>query len=97
MGPIMARLGELTNEGGKDGMAVAKAFVIFSIPFVLAEAVTGIMSHIAGVLSIPPTIGVGTAVDLAILVGGLSLSACWMLRKRPQESGEGKSSRETMK
>jgi subtilase family serine protease len=58
-------------KGGKDRTSVAKAFVGLSLPFVLGEATTGIASQITGELSIPPTIGVGTAVDLAILIFGL--------------------------
>ena len=60
-------------KGGKDRMAVAKAFMITSMPFVLAEAGTGILSLLTGQLSIPPSVGPGTAVDLAILVAGLAV------------------------
>jgi subtilase family serine protease len=58
-------------KGGKDKAAVAMAFVGVSLPFVLGEIATGIISQITGELSVPPVIGVGTAVDLAILVLGL--------------------------
>ena len=51
--------------------ARAKAFTVFSLPFVLAEAGTGILSYATGMLSIPPLIGLGTAVDLLILIAGL--------------------------
>jgi len=57
-------------KGGKNRMEVVKAFLITSLPFVLAEGVTGIISFSTGDLSIPPVIGVGTAVDLSILVLG---------------------------
>ena len=58
-------------KGGKDRMAVAKAFVIMSLPFVLAEAATGIVSFMTGELSIPPLLGLGTALDFAIFMSGL--------------------------
>jgi len=57
----------------KDGMALAKAFLVTSFPVILAEAVTGIVSFLTGQLSIPPSVGPGTAVGLAILVVGLAV------------------------
>jgi hypothetical protein len=68
-------------KGGKDRMAVVKAFVIFSLPFVLAEAGTGIVSLLTGQLSMPPIIGPGTGVDLTILLGGLLFLTLRSLRK----------------
>jgi hypothetical protein len=52
-------------------MAVAKAFAIISMPFVLAEAGTGVVSLLTGQLSIPPLIEAGTVVDLSILIAGM--------------------------
>jgi len=60
-------------KGGKDGMALAKAFLVTSFPVILAEAATGIVSLLTGLLSIPPSVGPGTVVDLAILVVGLAV------------------------
>lgn len=60
-------------KGGKDGMAVAKTSAIVSLPFILTEILTGALSFVTGELRLPPAIGVGTAVDLAILVAGLSV------------------------
>lgn len=57
--------------GGKDRMAVAKAFAIMTMPFVFAETMTGIVSLLTGQLSIPPAVGIGTALDLAILIVGV--------------------------
>jgi hypothetical protein len=57
-------------KGGKDKTAVTKAFIIFSLPFVLAEAGTGVVSPMTDQLSIPPLAEVGTAVDLAIFLAG---------------------------
>jgi len=57
--------------GGKGRMAVAKSFAVISTPFVVIEAVTGIASLMSGGLSIPPVIGVGTAIDMAVLLSGL--------------------------
>jgi len=76
--------------GGKERMATVKAFAITSLPFVLAEAATGILSLAVEPLRIPPMIGWGTGVDLLILVGGLVLAILRLPRKaeRPQDSDE---------
>ena len=66
---------------------VLKAFAVFSLPFVLAEAGTGVVSFLTGQLSIPPVIGVGTAVDLVILITGISVSAL-RASKRMAPAGE---------
>lgn len=50
---------------------MVKAFAITSLPFVLAETATGIVSLATGLLSIPPLIGLGLPVDAAILVMGV--------------------------
>ncbi len=47
-------------KGGKDRMTVAKGFLVASLPFVLAEA--GMVSLLTGQMSIPPAVGMGTAV-----------------------------------
>jgi PKD repeat protein len=70
-------------KGGKDGMAVAKAFIFISLPFILAEAATGVVSLLTGQLSMPPIIGLGTAVDLLVLVVGLVVGVHRILRKAP--------------
>jgi hypothetical protein len=59
------------EKDGKDGMAVVKVFAITSMPFVLAEVGTGVVSLLTGQLSIPPLIGVGTVVVLSILIAGM--------------------------
>jgi hypothetical protein len=61
-------------------MAVAKAFMLMSMPFVLAEVATGVVSYLTGQLSIPPSVGPGTAVDLAILVVGLAVQGLTVFR-----------------
>jgi hypothetical protein len=73
-------------KGGKDGMAVAKAFIITSMPFVLAEAATGIASHVTGQLSIPPGLGFGTAVDLGVLMVGLVVALARVLKAGGMEA-----------
>ena len=60
-------------KGEKERMVVVKAFSVFSLPFVLAETLTGIVSFITGELTIPPAVGIGTAVDLIILMAGLGV------------------------
>jgi len=64
-------------------MAAAKAFTLTSMPFVVVEAVTGIMSHVTGALSMPPTIGIGTLVDVVIFVAGLFFALVRSLRRKP--------------
>jgi hypothetical protein len=67
---------------GEEGKkAVMKAFMITSLPFVLAEAGTGIASLLTGQLSIPPLLGLGTAVDLSILIVGLLSALLRLLRE----------------
>ena len=61
-------------KGGKDRRAVVKSFLVVSLPFVVAEAVTGFTSLLTGKLSIPPPIGLGSAVDLTILVLGCAVA-----------------------
>ena len=61
---------------------MAKEFAIFSLPFVLAEAMTGIISFISGELRIPPSVGVGMAVDLVILLVGLGVAILTALKAR---------------
>jgi hypothetical protein len=63
-------------------MAVTKAFAITSMPFVLAEAMTGIISLISGELRIPPSVGVGMAVDLVILLVGLGVAILTVLKAK---------------
>jgi hypothetical protein len=77
-------------KGGKDTMAVAKAFTILSMPFVLAEAGTGVVSLLTGQLSIPPLVEAGTVVDLSILIAGLCVVLLRALRTMsPAANGDG--------
>ena len=73
-------------KGGKDGMAVVKAFVMTSMPFVFAETVTGIVSFLTGLLSIPPSVGIGTAMDMAILLAGLVVGIARALMTEPSKT-----------
>jgi hypothetical protein len=72
-------------KGGKDRMAVMKAFMITLLPFVLAEAGTGIISFATGLLAIPPLIGIGTAVDISIFLIGLFVAIQRAIRVGKQE------------
>jgi len=74
--------------GGTGKKAVMKAFTFISIPFVLAEAATGVVSFLTGQLSIPPVVGVGTAVDLAILLVGIVVAVLRTVRNTPSEAEE---------
>jgi hypothetical protein len=46
-------------------------WLLVVLPFVVAEASTGIISFFTGILSVPPLIGPGMVVDLTILIAGL--------------------------
>ncbi len=76
-------------KGGKDKMAVTKAFMIVSMPFVLAEAVTGVVSFATGQLSVPPLAGLGTGVDMAILIAGLVVAIARVLKTEALEAETG--------
>ncbi len=56
------------------------AFALTALPFVLAELATGALSRTTGMLSIPPLVGWGMAVDLAILATGLSVAIARAVR-----------------
>jgi len=68
-------------KSGKDRRTVVKAFAITSLPFVVAEAVTGILSSATGELEIPPYVGIGTAIDLIILLAGLGIVISRLIKK----------------
>jgi len=73
-------------KGGKDRMDALMAFAFASLPFVLAEAVTGIASYLTGQLSIPPVLGIGTAIDSGILVAGLVVALARMPKSEEAEA-----------
>jgi hypothetical protein len=79
-------------KGGKDRMAVVKAFTISCLPFILAEAVTGVLSFVTGELRIPPTVGLGTAVDMVIFLAGVVVIVLRALKARPMKSKIGEDS-----
>ncbi len=69
------------------GPSASKAFLLTVLPFLAAEAATGVVSLATGLLSIPPGIGLGTAVDLGLLVAGLmvALLRVWRARRRADD------------
>ena len=73
-------------KGGKDRMAVVKAFAITSLLFILAEAGTGILSLLTGLISIPPAVGIGTALDAGILIAGLAVTILSTIKGGATES-----------
>jgi len=46
-------------------------FLLGVLPFVIAEIITGFVSLSTGLLSIPPYLGAGLAIDLIILIAGI--------------------------
>ncbi len=69
--------------GGRGGRAVLQAFGLFALPFLFLEAATGVVSLLTGLLSIPPVLGAGTAVDVGILAAGVSVSVVRVRRRHP--------------
>ncbi len=69
------------------GSSPAKAFLLTVTPFLAAEALTGVVSLATGLLSIPPTVGLGTAVDAGILVAGVLVSIARVWRARRKADG----------
>jgi hypothetical protein len=59
----------------KSGTSFSKTFLVMSMPFWLAEIITGIISLITGLLSVPPLFGIGMLVDMGILLAGLIVLA----------------------
>ncbi len=60
-----------------------RAFAFTAAPFFVAEALTGVVSLLTGLLAIPPILGAGTAVDLGILVTGVVVLAHRVLGRAP--------------
>jgi len=60
-------------------------WLIAVLPFVIAEAITGIVSLLTGLLSIPPLTGAGMVVDLAILIIGLIVFVLVYIKKPKTE------------
>ena len=74
-----------SRHGGPVRGRGAKAFLSTSLPFVVAEVVTGVVSLGTGLLAIPPLLGPGAAVDGAILVAGVAVA----VQRARRESGRG--------
>ncbi len=79
-------------KGWKDKMAVVKVFLFTAMPFVIAEIATGVVSFLTGELRVPPAIGVGTAVDVAVLLAGLAVAFLRVTRTEPKKALVGEQS-----
>ncbi|MCJ2563804.1 MAG: hypothetical protein LN417_06920, partial [Candidatus Thermoplasmatota archaeon] len=62
-----------------------KTFLLASLPFCIAELLTGFVSLATGLLSIPPLIGIGTFLNAGILIAGLAVLAS--IKKQPEVEG----------
>jgi len=51
-----------------------RTFFFTALPFVVAEAATGVASAMTGAFAIPPILGIGTILDAGILVAGALVS-----------------------
>ena len=76
VGAWSARRAHLTS-GDRRGF---RAFALTALPFVLTEAGTGVVSHLTGLLAIPPLLGTGTVVDVGVLLAGIAV-AVYPVRK----------------
>jgi hypothetical protein len=61
------------------------------LPFAIAEGVTGGVSAATGALSIPPIAGAGLAVDIVILLMGLSIPLLLVIKRPTQAHEDGES------
>jgi hypothetical protein len=77
-------------KGEKNRLAVTKAFAVTSMPFVIAEAATGVVSLLTGQLSIPPLVGVGTVVDVAIFGVGIAVAVIRLLKNVQHNENDGR-------
>ncbi len=78
-------------KGSEDKRGMLVAFLVLSMPFVVAEAITGLLSLLLGVLPVPPAFGLGMMVDLVILVAGMLISLARFSLARPVERDVNKS------
>ncbi|MHA2281212.1 MAG: hypothetical protein ACXAC5_10200 [Promethearchaeota archaeon] len=80
---VIVRPMKFTGELSKDRWYTLLAGVV---PFVVAEAITGIISYFTGLLAIPPLLGIGMIVDLGILVIGLVIGGVIYFKGVPSKS-----------
>lgn len=59
----------LTGESKKDRFLT---WLIVVLPFVIAEIISGVVSLVTGLLSVPPLLGIGMLVDTIVFVSGLA-------------------------
>ena len=67
----------IQNQISKDRLYTG-LFII--LPFIVAESLTGVISILTGALSVPPILGVGMILDLALLIAGLAAFAVVYLK-----------------
>ncbi|MFQ6127711.1 MAG: OmpL47-type beta-barrel domain-containing protein [Thermoplasmata archaeon] len=84
---VVALKRPFVSEDGKKRKGIT--FLAIALPFIVAELTTGILSLFISSIRIPPWIGLGTLVDLAILVSGIVLHLL-LLFKRERTPGEEK-------
>ena len=74
---------KFTGDLGKDRMY---SFFAGVLPFVVAEAITGIISFFTGLLAVPPILGLGMMIDLGIMIVGIISSIVIYVKGVPSES-----------
>ncbi len=83
-GVLSSRRRPWRNAAGRESAYLA--FLLTSLPFVLAEIATGIASSATGFLSIPPVVGPGSLVDGTIVVGGIAVAVLRLLGAEPRRT-----------
>jgi len=66
--------------------AVLKSWCAMSLPLLVVESATGVVSFFTGLLAVPPIMGLGMIVDLLILVSGVAALAVLALTAKPPET-----------
>ncbi len=83
---VLAAVGILATRGDRiPDLARRRIRLGLTLPLAGLEVATGMVSLLTGALAIPPVLGLGALVDLAILAGGLVLPAVasWRARQPP--------------
>ena len=71
--------------GHAERKGALRALILAAPPSVVRKATTGVVSLFTDFLSIPPVLGMGTAVDLTILVVGSAVAVYRVVKDRSPE------------
>jgi subtilase family serine protease len=77
-----SRLEEESKKPGFFTLLDKKSFVMFSVSFAVIEFIIGGASAVTGALSVPPAVGAGMIVDLAVFILGLIIAFWWNKKEK---------------